>query len=188
MKPHSITETLGNIFRNVADNEPKPPLHVGEVMQCWTYLALLDESRSYLQVGLNTTEDPELRDALQKSLDQCSMQVQRFTTFMIQEGISLPPSSESKPKSDPQAIPLGVKLTDEELANGISVKTASAILMCASGITQGIRTDLGLIWVETQMEKITFAYNMRTLMRKRGWLKIPPAFLPPGTSFHRCDT
>lgn len=188
MNPHSLAEALGNVFRNVVDNEPKPPLHVGEVMQCWTYLALLNESLSFLQAGLNTTEDPELSDALKKSLDLCGGQAKRFTDFMTQEGIPLPAPTEEKPKSDSHAIPLGVKLSDDEIVNGVSLKSATAILMCTNGITQGIRTDLGLIWVESQMEQITFAYNLRTLMRKRGWLKHPPSFLPPGVPLHRCDS
>jgi hypothetical protein len=69
------------------------------------------------------------------------------TDFMIREGL-LPDTSESRPESNPNAVPLGVKLTDDEIANGVSIKTASAIMLCASGASQCIRNDVGQMWIE----------------------------------------
>ncbi|MFC3883815.1 DUF3231 family protein [Bacillus songklensis] len=77
-------------------------------------------------------------------------------------------------------MPLGAKLTDDEIANGVSLKMATAIVNCATGQAQAIRNDLGNIWVEFQIEMLTFGTTLKTLMRKRGWLRVPPYYNPSG--------
>lgn len=75
---------------------------------------------------------------------------------------------------------MGVKLTDDEIANGISLKLASVNVLCATTVSQSIRTDVGLMFLEFQTHILLFAADFKTLMEKRGWLKSPPAYLPPG--------
>jgi hypothetical protein len=60
---------------------------------------------------------------------------------MLKEGITLPPTHENMPHSDPNSIPLGVKLTDEVLANELSFKIVSLILRAAGASAESIRTD-----------------------------------------------
>ncbi|MFC4767927.1 DUF3231 family protein [Effusibacillus consociatus] len=88
--------------------------------------------------------------------------------------------TESKPKSEPNAVPTGVKLTDEELANGVALKITSAITMCGTGLIQAVRNDVGMMWFEFQTEHVIYGANLKALMRKRGWIKVPPYYYPPG--------
>lgn len=55
---------------------------------------------------------------------------------MINEGIPLSPVSESKPKSDTNSLPLGVKATDEEIANLLFAKVAANIVLCSINMSQ----------------------------------------------------
>lgn len=176
-----VIEAVKNLIGSFTDDEPKPPLHIGEAMNCWLYIAGIAEALTYEQAAVNTTTDTELRDAVQEAVKLCDSQVRRLRDFMEREGIPLPPLSEPKPKSDSAAIPLGVKLTDDEIANGVSIKAAAAVVTCATGVSQSLRNDVGLMWIEFQQEHIIFAMNLKTLMRKRGWLKVPPLYCPPGT-------
>lgn len=176
----SVFEAVIDTIKTYIDDGPTSPMHVGEVMACWTYLALIQESSVFLQGGLNTTMDEELRQTLVESKEQCQSQAKRLTDFLIQEGISLPPTSEQKPVSEPSAVPLGVKLTDDEIANGISIKTASAIMSCASAASQCIRSDVGVMFTHFLTEKLKYGASLKALMRKRGWIKIPPYYVPNG--------
>ncbi|TWI59041.1 hypothetical protein [Halalkalibacter nanhaiisediminis] len=124
----ALTEVLHSLF----DEEPKPVLHVGEVIICWTYLALLEEAVSLEQLGLHTTVNPALKEIVHKTMDGASSQASRLKEFLQNEGVSLPPVSEPKPISDPSSIPLGAKMTDAEIANAVNLKLASAITMCAT--------------------------------------------------------
>ncbi|WP_099157550.1 DUF3231 family protein [Virgibacillus ndiopensis] len=162
------------------DNEPKSPLHVGEVMGCWMYIALMDEAKIFIQIGLNSTNDDEVKKHLNQSLKQCDSQTKRFKELLRSEGVHLPPSSEERPNSDPNSIPLGAKLTDDEIMNGLSMKTVTAVVHCATAASESIRTDIGASFTHCMIEKMKFGVTLRNTMKKRGWIKVPPYYYPPG--------
>ena len=176
-----LFEALADFLKSLNDEEPKPPLHTGETMNCWLYLTVLEEAVTLEQIGINSTTDPELKRFLEKTMEGASSQSRRLKDFMQHEGVPLPPVSEPKPLSDPGAIPLGVKQTDDEIANLVSVKLASSITICATGIAQSVRNDVGMMFIEFLEEVIIYGMLLKTLMRKRGWLKIPPYYVPPGS-------
>ncbi|QCR31909.1 DUF3231 family protein [Lysinibacillus sp. SGAir0095] len=178
--PKHVFEALINVFHSLFDEENKHLLHVGEVMSCWTYLTVLEESVALEQLAINTTEDKELNDLLHKTLDVCSSQAARLKVFLQQEGIPLPPASEPKPFSDPRAIPLGAKMTDTEISNLVGVKLAAGVSLCASGAAQSVRNDVGLMFFEFQTELMRYGAILKSIMKKRGWLKVPPYYFPPG--------
>ncbi|MFE8697482.1 DUF3231 family protein [Cytobacillus sp. FJAT-53684] len=176
----TIFESLKDYFQMQLDAEPKNPLHVGEVMSCWLYLTLMDEARVFIQIGLNTTTDDDVIKMLRDSYNQCDSQSKRFKEFMRQEGIHLPPTSEDRPNSDPNGVPLGVKLTDDEIMNGLSIKTVAAATTCATAACQSIRNDVASLFMQCMLEKMKFGVSLKDLMRKRGWIKVPPYYYPPG--------
>jgi Protein of unknown function (DUF3231) len=176
----TVFEAVKDFLQLNFDNEPKNPLHVGEVMGCWMYLALMDEATIYIQIGLNSTNDDEVRELLTQSLKQCEAQGKRFKELMKTEGISLPPTSEQRPNSDPNAVPLGAKLTDDEIVNGLGLKTATAVVQCATAASQAVRSDVGALFTHCMLEKMKFGSTLKKAMRKRGWIKVPPYYYPPG--------
>ncbi|MFB4166081.1 DUF3231 family protein [Alteribacillus sp. JSM 102045] len=105
----------------------------------------------------------------------CESQSEKLTNFLQKEGI-LPPYEQKKPVSEANEVPLGVKLTDDEIANGVSLKIAAAATECALVNSQTIRTDIIMIWAELYMEMEVFGANTKTLLRKRSWLKVPPYY------------
>jgi hypothetical protein len=84
------------------------------------------------------------------------------------------------PISDANDIPPGVKLTDDVIANELCLKIVSLIVRAAGAASESIRTDVGLMFIQFQTEKFAFATRLKHLMRKRGWIKVPPFYLPPG--------
>jgi hypothetical protein len=176
-----VLEALKNVVLSFMDDEPKSPLHVGEAMFCWTFLALISEIGVQTEVGINSTSDPELSKALHEAVKMFKSQKQRLTEFIQKEGVPSPPLSESKPNSDPNKVPLGVKLTDKELANSLNQKVSMAFTNCADSASQTLRNDLSLIWAGFLQEHISFLITFKSLMRKRGWIKVPPFYHPPGS-------
>ncbi|WP_245799146.1 DUF3231 family protein [Virgibacillus siamensis] len=173
-------EAAIKLLKTMVDDEPKPPLHVGETYYCWLYTATMNEAQNYMLTALNTTTDDELLKVLKKSSEQCKSQAKQMEDFLKKEGAPIPTVAESKPNSNPKDVPLGVKLTDGEIANGISVKTAYAVSLSATAAAQAIRTDVSIIFSEFLAEKSLFGAEMKVLMRKRGWIKVPPYYYPPG--------
>ncbi|AND40411.1 MULTISPECIES: DUF3231 family protein [Cytobacillus] len=176
-------EAIFNMLRISFDNtnEPKSLLHVIEVGDLWKYVTLVEEFIRYEEMGLNTTADDEVREMLTDIVKVCEAQVKRVGNFMKNEGIPLPDVTSSKPNSNPKDVPLGVKLTDDEIANGVAFKLVTCSQACAKGQADAIRNDLGLMWTEFFLEWTAIGATVKTLMRKRGWLKVPPYYYTPGS-------
>lgn len=179
-------EAIWNMLKISIDttNEPKSPLHVIEVGDCWKYLTLMEEFIRYEEIGLNTTTDDEAKEMLTDVIRVCEAQVRKLSTFMKKEGIPLPDVSSSKPVSDPSDVPLGVKLTDNEIANGVAFKVVTCLQACALAQASAVRNDVTMIWLEFFLEWGIFGATLKTLMRKRGWLKVPPYYYAPGSPKH----
>lgn len=175
----ALLETTVNVIHSLTDNK-KTPLHVGEVMACWTYLAFVEEIIVFEQIGLNTTENNELRNMLEEALKVAQSHIKQITKFMQDEGIPMPDEPPTKPKSNPKAVPIGAKLTDNEIANTISINFVIASNLCATSASQSLRTDVGIMFLQFQMDKLTLGFKLKNLMEKRGWLKIPPYYYAPG--------
>jgi hypothetical protein len=176
-------EAIWNALKISIDNtnEPNSPLHIIEAGDCWKYNTMVEEFLRYEEIGLNTTTDDEVKEMLTDVVKLCESQLKKLSQFMKKEGIPLPDVSSSKPNSDSKGIPLGVKLTDVEIANGIAFKLVTCIQACAIGQAESIRNDVGLMWLGFYSEWVTFGTILKTLMRKRGWIKVPPYYYPPGS-------
>ncbi|MGP4041680.1 DUF3231 family protein [Gracilibacillus sp. D59] len=176
-------EAVWNVLKTSIDNtnEPKSPLHIIEVGDCWKYLALVEEFIRYEEIGLNTTSDDEVIELLNDVIKTCESHAKRLNEFMKKEGIPLPDVVSAKPNSNPKEIPLGVKLSDDEITNGIAFKLVTCLKTCAKGQADAIHNDVGIMWLQFYSEWVTFGTTLKTLMRKRGWIKVPPYYYPPGS-------
>ena len=173
-------EAIAAVVKSFTDEEAKPPLHVGEVRMLWTSLTLFQEALAGYIVGLNTTTDPQLKHALTNAVGAAKSDIRLLKDILLREGVPLPPTSESKPESNPDMVPLGVKLTDHEIANAISAKVAACISLCGTAVAQSVRTDVALIFLQIEVQLMKFGGPLREMMKKRGWMIIPPYYYPPG--------
>lgn len=180
-----VIETIKNMIKLSADGEPKAPLHVGEVMALWTLSTLMEEAVVFYGVFLNTTTDTELIKNINTAKKETSDVIQNLKAFLIKEGIPLPPTSEEKPLSNPGNVPYGVRFTDNEIANFLSVKTATYITFCGTALAQTVRNDVAVMFLSFLTAVIQYSVNLKSLMIERSWLKVPPYFQPPG---HPQDT
>lgn len=176
----NILGAAADTIKSMITQDDNQPLHLGEAYNCWIYLAGLQLSKVSVQIALNTTKDAQLTSILNEDLQLNNDQQKKLHDFMISEGVTLPPGHEDLPKSDAGSIPLGVMMTDEVIANDLSIKIASLIMMAAGGSTQAIRNDVGAMFAQFLSVKLLLGSRLKLLMRERGWIKVPPFFAPPG--------
>ncbi|KMJ57510.1 hypothetical protein AB685_16010 [Bacillus sp. LL01] len=176
----SALEAITAVIKNFTDDEPKLPLHVGEVMDLWTAFTAFKEAHSLYQVALNTTNDTDLKGVLEEALEASLSDTKRVETLLLNEGVPLPLVNPNKPSSDPNSVPEGVRLTEDEISNLIAVKIAASITFCAQAMSKTIRTDVGLLFFSIQVNLMKFAAPLKNLMKSRGWLRVPPHYRPPG--------
>ncbi|MEN1968565.1 DUF3231 family protein [Lentibacillus sp. N15] len=181
--------SIGSMFKNavsviesLTDNH-KNPLHVGETMACWTYLNFVSGIIGYMEVAIHMTTDSELKKQLQNALQVPLSHKKELSQFMRKEGVSLPDMPEHKPESNPNDVPLGAKLTDNEIANTININFVVAADMCAGAASQSLRTDVAIMFLRYQIDKLSLGLKFKDLMQQKGWLKIPPFYHPPGSLY-----
>jgi hypothetical protein len=178
--PPNFLKALATAMKSFTEGDTNAPLHVGEVMSCWTYYAFLSDAITLEQITQNMTTDQEMLTLLKDAENVCAGQANKLGKFMVDEGIPLPPTLEKKPKTDPNAVPQGAKETDFEIAQSLSLKIALAAVQCATAASTSIRTDVGMMFVNFQLEQMTYSTSLKNTMAKRGWLRIPPPYHPPG--------
>lgn len=168
-----------NFIESFTD-DVKPPLHVGEVMSCWLYLTFLEEIIIYEEVAINTTSNENVKDLFIEAKEIAESHKKELMTFLKQEGVPLPNQPQDKPHTEQSAIPLGAKFTDSELMNALAMNFATVITMNAQALSHAIRSDVSIMFIKFQMDKLFLSQKVKKLMYLRGWIKIPPAYLAPG--------
>ncbi|GAE27860.1 hypothetical protein JCM9140_4022 [Halalkalibacter wakoensis JCM 9140] len=176
----NIIEAIKNTFNSIADDEPTPPINIIEASYTWLYYGIVMEAIAFEEAGLNTTSDDELKGILKDAIKLCQEQAKETERLMRKEGLTLPPVSEPKPFTSNHDIPPGVKLTDDEISNGLAMKILAMTTKASLAATEGVRTDIGAMYVRFFNEAAIFGATLKTKMRKRGWAKLPPAYTPPG--------
>ncbi|MGX1826243.1 DUF3231 family protein, partial [Heyndrickxia sporothermodurans] len=61
----NVWETVMDTMKSMMNQDKDQPLHVGEVMACWIYMAGLEIAKVSVQAGINTTTDDELKVILE---------------------------------------------------------------------------------------------------------------------------
>lgn len=167
-------------IRTNLNNTSERPLHIGEAMELWKYVILLDEANAFCEIGLNTTTDKDIKEMLKDSIKNCTEQSNEVKKLMKKEGVPLPDSTPSKPRSAETDVPFGVKMTDGEIANGLVTKELAGMNQCNITLANALRNDVGAMFLKFYNEKVNSLYIIKTKMLERGWLKVPPAFIVPG--------
>ncbi|MDU0205138.1 MULTISPECIES: DUF3231 family protein [Paenibacillus] len=174
----NIMEVLGDAIKPFLDGE-KPPLNVGEVMNLWFYFTATDQTMRGEQVSFNITEDPELKEKLQEVINDVHRPIlDEITAFLKNEGIPMPEASPDKPVGDFRHIPVGSKLSDEEIASLLSFNLVLGINYGCRGLTEAVRPDVAALFAKFQMKKIIFSLTLKDLLMRKGWLKAPPYYRP----------
>ncbi|MCC2686356.1 MAG: hypothetical protein K0R75_3255 [Paenibacillaceae bacterium] len=173
-------ETTMDVIQSLT-NSRSQPMHVGEVMTAWTYLAFVESIVAFEEVGLNMTMEADLKKLFTASRKVAIEHREHLTELLRKEGVPLPEAPEGKPECNPEAIPAGVKFTDNELVNMLNMNFVVAAGMCANAASQSLRADVSTMFLKFQMDKLSLSYQAKELMERKGWLKIPPFYNPPGS-------
>lgn len=154
-------EAIKETLKNFTDDDPKPPLHVGEVMDLWTLYTAFHEAHSLYYIALNMTTDTALLHTIRSAIEGSQADTKKIENFLLKEGVPLPLTNAEKPLSNPDSVPEGVRLTDDEIANLISVKVAASITFCAQAMAKTVRTDVGMMFFSIQVHLMEFASPLK---------------------------
>jgi hypothetical protein len=169
---------LQTIFQNAVN--PPLPLHAGEAFTLWAYYEAAAETRAICRVLLNHTDDQDLKEMIEHFIaDVLQPQVSKTKEVMLNRGIPLPESSPDKPKADPWQIPPGARFDDGQVANMIVIKIQGLLVFCHEGLSRSLQQDLAAMYYAFQTHVLAQGGSLASLMRKRGWLRVPPPLSGP---------
>ncbi|MDF2626486.1 MAG: hypothetical protein K0R39_317 [Symbiobacteriaceae bacterium] len=166
---------LQSLFQSA--NQPPTPPTIGEAFNVWTYYVAAKECRTLTMMMSNHTNDIEQKQLIEHLISEVlEPQIKQMTDFLRNEGIPMPPGSGDKPKANEQQIPPGAKMTDDEIANMVLLKTIGLLSLCHLGLAQGLRDDIGSMFYNFQAHVLAHSYNLKKTMQKRGWMLVPPFY------------
>ncbi|MFZ5823994.1 MAG: DUF3231 family protein [Bacillota bacterium] len=168
-----------NIIQGLVQSAQKPTTnpHVGEAFHIWTLSVEVGETRALLKVMLNHTNDADLKEWIEHFIDDLLEPMgKRIREFMQNEGINAPEVSAEVAKADERLIPPGAKVSDVLLAQMLVVKVVGLLEWTHRSTVHSLRPDIGPMCNGFYNHLLTQGYTLRTLMRKRGWLHIPPYY------------
>ncbi|HJV31815.1 MAG TPA: DUF3231 family protein [Bacillales bacterium] len=155
-------------------------LHVGEVMNLWTFLTATENFLNSEEVTLNKVKDKDLVKKMNELNENLHKPIIKdIKELLLKEGVLLPQEPVEKPQIKLE-VPPGGKLTDEEVANFVVFNLVWAIKFCARGLTEAVRADVGSLFTKAIVQKAAFSLIMKELMTSKGWLKVPPPYVIEG--------
>jgi hypothetical protein len=163
----NIFEVAKDIFKPFMDGE-KRPLHVGEVMNLWTYLTAVQETLQATRVFHNLIEDKELKEKARDLAENIHQPIiEEITGLLTKENVPLPPPTNINPIADYSHLPVGAKATDEQISN---------LMVFNNTIAVQFRAEVGAMFAKYQLMTLTFLLTLKPIMEKNGWIRIPPYY------------
>jgi hypothetical protein len=149
-------------------------------MNLWFYLIGTNQTLRIDQIAFNTTQDTELKAKLKEVINDVHYpMIKELTDFFKSEGLPLPQTTPEKSHvHDLKEIPKEIQLNNEEIANLLVYNLYIGINAAVRGLTESVRADVGMMFAKYQMMKITYTITLKDLMKKRGWLHVPPYYSP----------
>ncbi|WP_226666134.1 DUF3231 family protein [Metabacillus litoralis] len=158
----------------LSGNPQNEPLHYGEVFSLWSFSQSSKGMIAGGQAFLNHLGDKDLHKLLEEIINQCQQELKQVDALLKDNGVALPPTPPEKPKANLEDIPVGARMTDQEIAAGLSMDIAAGLVACSSIIGQSIREDVAMMFGQFHMEKATIGGKVLRLNKEKGWLIVPP--------------
>lgn len=174
----NILDIIHDTFEPFLDGE-KRPLNILEASNLWFFLAISETTMRNEEIAYNLAQDQELKDKLNEAKVSVHQPIAKeIRDFLLEEKVALPKATPIKPKGDYPSIPEGAKLNDEEIAKMMSFNLLLGVNYASRGLTESIRSDVGLIFFKVIVRKTIFGASVKKLMDQRGWLHEAPIYRP----------
>lgn len=155
-------------------NPKDEPLHYGEIFGIWQCSTKGKGALSAFQAYLNHTGDKDLRKILDDLIDQTTREIKEADELLLANGIPPVPALPERPPADLEAIPVGARFSDPEIAAAVAASIAMGLVECSQLIAISIREDIGALYLKNHGLKAALGARVLRLLKDKGWLVPPP--------------
>lgn len=166
----------------LSGNPTDEPMHYGEVFGIWTAVMTSKGEIAGYQTARNHAGDADLVELIDEAIQQGKQEVTEMEKLLKANGVVLPPTPPDRPKAALEDIPAGARITDPEIAAGLSADVAAGLVACSGVMGQSIREDIAMMFGQFHTQKAAFGAKVLRLNKEKGWLVPPPLHLDKAES------
>lgn len=175
---NKISNALRRVSMGILSGNPKEePLHYGEVFDIWSSYFAGNNMIAAYQTLLNHAGDEDLKKLLTEAIDINKQQREQIEQLLKENGIGLPPTPPEPPEACLEDIPIGARILDPAIAGTLSTDLAAGLVLCSQIIGKSIREDVGMMYGQFHIQKMTLSAKVLRLNKEKGWLIPPPLHL-----------
>lgn len=158
----------------LSGNPHEEPMHYGEIMSVWSCSMAAKHCVSRYQLYKNHAGDKDLKNMLDKLLEQAKLEIAECDKLLTDNGIAPAPGLPERPAEKLEDIPVGARFTDPEIGALIAAENNASIVACSQAISMCVREDIGALFAKYHTAKLGLGTQILRLNKEKGWLVPPP--------------
>ncbi|XEC92627.1 DUF3231 family protein [Paenibacillus tarimensis] len=155
-------------------NQKEEPLHYGEIFDLWQFSMKAKGCISMYRAYLNHAGDTELKGILGDLINQAELEAKECDTILNDNGIAASPMLPNRPEVKVEDIPMGARITDQEISAAIAADTSIGLVACSQIMGKSIREDIGALFAKYHATKAAIGLKILRINKEKGWLIPPP--------------
>lgn len=155
-------------------NSKDQPLHYGEVFDIWSFSMKAKGCISVYRAYSFHAGDKELKKILDDLINQAELESKECDHLLVENGVPSLPALPVRPEAKLEDIPVGARITDQEIASLIAADTAASLVACSMTMGKSIREDIGALFGKYHLTKAALGLKILQLTKEKGWLVPPP--------------
>jgi hypothetical protein len=158
----------------LSGNPKDEPLHYGEVFDVWAFSMKAKGCVSVYRAYHYHAGDKDLKNILGDLINQAELEEKECDQILISNGIAPSPNLPDRPEAKLEEIPVGARLTDQEITSLIGADSAASMVICSQIMGKSIREDIGALFGKYHMTKAALGVRILEMSKEKGWLVPPP--------------
>jgi hypothetical protein len=158
----------------LSGNQKDEPLHYGEVFDVWSFSMKAKGCISVYRTYQYHAGDKDLKKILDDLINQAELEAEECDQILIHNGIAPSPTLPARPEAKLEDIPIGARITDQEITSLVATDTAASMVACSQIMGKSIRGDIGALFGKYHVTKAALGLKILDLSKGKGWLVPPP--------------
>ncbi|MGG3838596.1 DUF3231 family protein [Paenibacillus dendritiformis] len=158
----------------LSGNPKDEPLHYGETYDVWAFSMKAKGCISVYRAYHYHAGDKDLKNILGDLINQAELEEKECDQILISNGIAPSPTLPDRPEAKLEEIPVGARLTDQEITSMIAADTAASMVVCSQIMGKSIREDIAALFGKYHLTKAAIGLKILEMSKEKGWLVPPP--------------
>lgn len=158
----------------LSGNPKHEPLHYGEAYDVWQFSMVAKGCVSTYRALSYHAGDKDLKGIIGDVINQAELEVSECDKILVNNGLVPSPGLPDRPEAKLEAIPIGARFTDMEIAAMVSGDMAVGLIACSQIMGKCIREDIGALFGKYHATKAAIGLKALRLSKEKGWLIPPP--------------